>query len=219
MDDPHYPLPGNRYSSDILKTSSGVKTTNKHAFETTVVTNIVTTRAKSSSHRINIYSAEIKLDMGAYQSRVAGPRFSSTPPQIGVSKYRRTLCSARPASAPACWTPSATRTCCTGRGLTPRRGSATKRKGGPSDAQRGEPFSRHGRANVNVEFAREAINAVGASETVQHVVGNSPEGMHAHDDDIGRWTTVEAKLRALPRGVAAANTVRRERFGLAAKPA
>jgi hypothetical protein len=72
------------------------------------------------------------------------------------------------------------------------------------------------RASVNVEFAREAINAVGASETVQHVVGNSPAELHAAEDEIGRWTAVEAELRATLRGVTAANTLRRERFGLAA---
>jgi hypothetical protein len=72
------------------------------------------------------------------------------------------------------------------------------------------------RASVNVEFAREAINAVGASETVEHIVGNSPAEMHAADDEIGRWTAVEAELRATLRGVVAANTLRRERLGLAA---
>ena len=72
------------------------------------------------------------------------------------------------------------------------------------------------RASVNVEFARQAINAVGASQTVQHVVGNSAEEFHDADDEIGRWTAVEAELRALLRGVIDANTLRRERFGLAA---
>jgi hypothetical protein len=72
------------------------------------------------------------------------------------------------------------------------------------------------RACVNVEFSREAIHAVGASETVQHMVGNSPAEMHAAENEIGRWTAVEAELRATLRGVTDANTLRRERLGLAA---
>lgn len=72
------------------------------------------------------------------------------------------------------------------------------------------------RASVNVEFAREAIHAVGASETVQHIVGNSPAELHAAEAEIGRWTAVEAELRSMLRGVTAANTLRRERLGLAA---
>ena len=72
------------------------------------------------------------------------------------------------------------------------------------------------RASVNIELAREAISAVGASETVQHVIGNSPAEMHAAENEIGRWTAVEAELRAMLRGVTAANLLRRERLGLAA---
>jgi hypothetical protein len=72
------------------------------------------------------------------------------------------------------------------------------------------------RASVNVEFAREAINAVGVSETVQHIVGNSPAELRAAESEIGRWTAVEAELRSMLAAVVAANTLRRERLGLAA---
>ncbi|MGZ5441215.1 MAG: hypothetical protein ACXW5U_08080 [Thermoanaerobaculia bacterium] len=72
------------------------------------------------------------------------------------------------------------------------------------------------RASVSVEFAREAINAVGASGTVQHIVGNTPAELHQAGDEIARWTAVETELRAMLRGVSAANTVRRHRLGLAA---
>lgn len=78
------------------------------------------------------------------------------------------------------------------------------------------PSTMRRRGNVNVEFAREAIGAVGASETVQHFVGNTPAEMHAAENEIGRWAVVEAELRAMLRGVTAANTLRRERLGLAA---
>jgi hypothetical protein len=72
------------------------------------------------------------------------------------------------------------------------------------------------RASVNVEFAREAISAVGVSETVQHIIGNSPDELRAAESEIGRWTAVEAELRAMLAAVVAANTLRRERLGLAA---
>jgi hypothetical protein len=72
------------------------------------------------------------------------------------------------------------------------------------------------RAGVSVEFAREAISAVGASDTVQHIVGNTPAELRAAEAEIGRWSAVEAELRAILRGVIAANTMRRERLGLAA---
>ena len=71
------------------------------------------------------------------------------------------------------------------------------------------------RASVNVEFTREAISAVGTSETVQHIVGNSPAELLAAENEIGRWTAVEAELRAMLRAVITANAIRRERLGLA----
>jgi hypothetical protein len=71
-------------------------------------------------------------------------------------------------------------------------------------------------ANVNIEFAREAINAIGASAVVQNTIGNTPEEFHEAEDEVGRWTAVETELRAMLRGVAAANVVRRHRIGLAA---
>ena len=72
------------------------------------------------------------------------------------------------------------------------------------------------RTSVNVEFAREAISAVGTSETVQRIVGNSPAELYAAENEIARWTAVEAELRAMLSAVSAANAVRRERLGLAA---
>ena len=68
-------------------------------------------------------------------------------------------------------------------------------------------------ANVNVVFTREAINAVGASEIVQSAIGNTPEELHNAEDEVSHWTAVETELRALLRGVIAANLVRRQRLG------
>ena len=68
-------------------------------------------------------------------------------------------------------------------------------------------------ASVNVQFAREAISSIGASAIVQDAVRNTPEELHAADDEIGRWAAVESELHALLRGVTAANLVRRQRLG------
>ena len=66
--------------------------------------------------------------------------------------------------------------------------------------------------NLNAAFAHEAISAVGASDTVQLVVGNTPDELHQAEDEVGRWSAVESELRSMLRGVAAANLVRRHRF-------
>lgn len=68
-------------------------------------------------------------------------------------------------------------------------------------------------ASVNVEFAREAFNTVGASDIVQNVIGNTPDQLHQAEDEMARWTAVETELRAMLRGVVAANMVRRQRIG------
>jgi hypothetical protein len=72
------------------------------------------------------------------------------------------------------------------------------------------------KARLNVEFAREAFGAIGASETVQGVVGNSPDALHQAEDEAARWTIVESELNAMLSGVSAANVVRRQRIAEAA---
>jgi len=71
-------------------------------------------------------------------------------------------------------------------------------------------------ASLNVDFAHEAINAVGASDIVQSVIGNTPDELHQAEDEAGRWTAVESELRAMLRGVSAANLMRRHRISHAA---
>jgi hypothetical protein len=71
-------------------------------------------------------------------------------------------------------------------------------------------------ARLSVDFAHEAFNAVGASNVVQDLIGNSPDDLHKAEDEMARWTAVESELRAMLRGVAAANLVRRRRIGHAA---
>ena len=70
-------------------------------------------------------------------------------------------------------------------------------------------------AQVSPEFAHAAINTVGASEMVQAAVGRTPEEMRQDETEIVRWTAVEDELRAMLKGVRAANLVRRHRLGLA----
>ncbi|HEY0144400.1 MAG TPA: hypothetical protein VGF48_26185 [Thermoanaerobaculia bacterium] len=72
------------------------------------------------------------------------------------------------------------------------------------------------RARLNVAFAREAFGAVGASDLVQEVIGNSAEELHQAEDEMARWTIVESELSAMLSGVAAGNLVRRERIARAA---
>jgi len=71
-------------------------------------------------------------------------------------------------------------------------------------------------AHINSDFIDAAINAVGASEVVQTAVGRSDANLREENEDAGRWTAVEDELRAMLKGVVAANLVRRHRVGLAA---
>ena len=71
-------------------------------------------------------------------------------------------------------------------------------------------------AHVNPAFAHAAINTIGASETIQGAVGRAPAELRQDEDEEARWTAVEDELRAMLKGVAAANLVRRHRLGLAA---
>ncbi|HVE70312.1 MAG TPA: hypothetical protein VNI54_03010, partial [Thermoanaerobaculia bacterium] len=68
-------------------------------------------------------------------------------------------------------------------------------------------------ASVNVEFTREAFATVGASGGVQNIIGNTPDQLHEAQDEMSRWTAVEAELRAMLSGVIAGNIVRRQRIG------
>lgn len=71
-------------------------------------------------------------------------------------------------------------------------------------------------AHINSDFIDAAINAVGASDVVQTAVGRTNINLREENEDAGRWTAVEDELRAMLKGVVAANLVRRHRVGLAA---
>jgi hypothetical protein len=71
-------------------------------------------------------------------------------------------------------------------------------------------------AFLKTGFVVASINAVGASDTVQTAVGQTPAELQEQQADIVRWSAVEDELRAMLKGVVAANLVRRHRLGTAA---
>lgn len=68
-------------------------------------------------------------------------------------------------------------------------------------------------ATLDPEWVTKAISALGASPTAQSIVGATDEELLVELRDATEWALVEGKLRALLRGVAAANLIRRHRIG------
>lgn len=75
--------------------------------------------------------------------------------------------------------------------------------------------SRHSVANLNRDFSQAALNAIGASATVQGVIVSTPEELQTEAETADRWTKVEDELRAMLKGVASANLNRRHHVGQA----
>lgn len=71
-------------------------------------------------------------------------------------------------------------------------------------------------ASVQPEFAQAAINAIGASPTVQGVIGATPEELQQEAELTARWSKVEDELRAMLQGVSSAMLTRRHCIGNAA---
>ncbi len=71
-------------------------------------------------------------------------------------------------------------------------------------------------ANLNPGFVRTAIDTVSASARVQTALGRDPEGVKQEALDADQWSSVEAQLRSLLKGVTAANLLRRHRVGMTA---
>ncbi len=71
-------------------------------------------------------------------------------------------------------------------------------------------------ARLNVDFTREAIGVVGASDVVRGVIGNSPDELQQAEAEMARWTVVESELSAMLSGVIAGQVVRRQRIAHAA---
>jgi hypothetical protein len=71
-------------------------------------------------------------------------------------------------------------------------------------------------ANLNDGFVQAAINSAGASESVRSALGVTADQLQQQKSDAGRWSAVEDELRAMLRGVTAANLVRRHSLGVTA---
>ena len=71
-------------------------------------------------------------------------------------------------------------------------------------------------AHVDANFVHASINAAGASDVVQSALGRTDEELRQETDVAARWTAVADELRTLLKNVLTANTVRRQRIGLAA---
>ncbi len=79
------------------------------------------------------------------------------------------------------------------------------------------PAAMRGRlAHVDPNFVQASINAAGTSEEVQAVLGRTDEDLRAEVDTTNRWSAVADEGRAFVKEILAANTVRRQRVGLAA---
>ena len=71
-------------------------------------------------------------------------------------------------------------------------------------------------ASLNTSFVQAAINAIGASKEVQLALGRTADLLRQDADETARWSAVEDELRAMLKGVIAANLTRRHRLGLTA---
>jgi hypothetical protein len=71
-------------------------------------------------------------------------------------------------------------------------------------------------AAVKPALVYASINAIGASETVQGAVGSTPKELLDVQNDAARWSAVEDELRAMLKGVSAANLARRHFVGFTA---
>src|ERR1700682_2196887 len=74
-------------------------------------------------------------------------------------------------------------------------------------------------ANVGPVFVRTAIDTVRNSDKVQSALGRTPDDLQREALAADKWWSVEAELRALLKGVSAANLLRRHKVGTAALPA
>jgi len=79
-----------------------------------------------------------------------------------------------------------------------------------------ESSSLHAAANVPADLVAEAINTIGASRSIEAALGKTPAALLVEQDEAARWSAVEAELRTMLSGVAAANLSRRHRLGLTA---
>lgn len=71
-------------------------------------------------------------------------------------------------------------------------------------------------AHVDPNFVQASINAAGTTPEVQNMLGRTDEEMRQETEAANRWTAVADEARTLLKEIVAANTIRRQRIGLAA---
>ncbi|MGZ5457662.1 MAG: hypothetical protein ACXW5U_28215 [Thermoanaerobaculia bacterium] len=71
-------------------------------------------------------------------------------------------------------------------------------------------------AHVHPNFVQATINAAGTTPEVQNMLGRTDEEMRQETETSNRWTAVADEGRALLKEILDANTIRRQRIGLAA---
>jgi len=71
-----------------------------------------------------------------------------------------------------------------------------------------------GHAALPNDVVQASINALGASNDVQQVLGQPVDDVRQMAEDANRWIAVEDELRAMLKGVSGANLIRRQRVGL-----
>jgi hypothetical protein len=71
-------------------------------------------------------------------------------------------------------------------------------------------------SSLDPDWIGEAVGTLGASETLQHTIGATPDDLLAEIADEREWDLVEKRLYTLLKGVAATNLARRHRIGVKA---
>jgi hypothetical protein len=71
-----------------------------------------------------------------------------------------------------------------------------------------------GHAALPNDVVQASINTLGASDDMQQVLGQPVDDVRQLAEDANRWIAVEDELRAMLKGVAGANLIRRQRVGL-----
>lgn len=66
------------------------------------------------------------------------------------------------------------------------------------------------------QFVRASLQVLGNSDGVQKLLGKGLDEVRKEIDDDGRWTEAENEVRAILKGLIAANLIRRHRLALTA---
>jgi hypothetical protein len=89
----------------------------------------------------------------------------------------------------------------------------------PLTDQEREFARRQSRIGLTAEAVQQSINVIGASDLVTNGLGMTPADAQQFLADNGRWSVVEAELRAFLNGMSDANLIRRQRTAIIAAKA